>query len=131
MSGATAHIISRRTSKETQEYYHYIVHEMGDWDAAEHIVSIRISGGGQSVPAELVRKMVERHVSGIGTLPIVGSYDEVAEKFKQYSDAGLDGMAVGLVNYIDEFPILRDEILPRLERLGLRGPADQKAALAS
>jgi dimethylsulfone monooxygenase len=128
---ASGHIISRRTSKETQEYYHYIVHEMGDWDAAEHIVSIRISGGGQSVPPELVRKMIERHVSGIGTLPIVGSYDEVAEKFKRYSDAGLDGMAVGLVNYIDEFPILRDEILPRLERLGLRGPISQRAPLAS
>jgi len=26
------------------------------------------------------------------------------------------------VNYVDEFPILRDEILPRMERLGLRQP---------
>jgi hypothetical protein len=41
----------------------------------------------------------------------------------QLSEAGLDGMAVGLVNYIDEFPVVRDEILPRLERLGLRQPA--------
>jgi hypothetical protein len=32
-------------------------------------------------------------------------------------------MAIGMVNYIDEFPMLRDEILPRLERLGLRRPA--------
>ena len=66
--------------------------------------------------------MTERHVSGIGTMPVVGDYDEVAAQFKRMSDAGLDGMAVGLVNYIDEFPILRDEILPRMERLGLRNP---------
>jgi hypothetical protein len=55
-------------------------------------------------------------------MPLVGTYDEVASLFKRMSDAGLDGMAVGLVNYIDEFPILRDEILPRMERLGLRHP---------
>jgi hypothetical protein len=42
-------------------------------------------------------------------------------------------MAIGLVNYIDEFPILRDEILPRMERLGLREPVkavrEQAAAM--
>ena len=119
---ASGHIISRRTQKETREYYNYIVHEMGDWEAAEYIVSIRISGGGRSTPPEVVRQMTERHVSGIGTMPIVGNYDEVAAMFKRLSDAGLDGMAVGLVNYIDEFPMLRDEILPRMERLGLRQP---------
>ena len=52
----------------------------------------------------------------------MGSYDEVAATLQRLSDAGLDGMAVGLVNYIDEFPMLRDELLPRLERLGLRKP---------
>ena len=119
---ASAHIISRATSKETQEFYNYIVHDMGDWEAAEHIVAIRISGGGQSIPPDRVRAMVERHVSGIGTCPIVGSYDDVALQLKRFADAGLDGLAVGLVNYIDDFAMLRDEILPRLERLGVRTP---------
>ncbi len=59
-------------------------------------------------------------MAGIGSFPLVGSYDDVAATLKQLSDAGLDGMAVGLVNYIDEFPAVRDELLPRLERLGLR-----------
>jgi hypothetical protein len=31
-------------------------------------------------------------------------------------------MAIGLVNYIDDFPLLRDEVLPRMERAGLRQP---------
>jgi hypothetical protein len=29
-------------------------------------------------------------------------------------------MAVGLVNYITDFPALREEVLPRMARLGLR-----------
>ena len=118
---ASGHIISRKTEKEAKDWHHYIVHEQGDWAAAEHIVNIRISGGGRSIPPEVVRKMVERHVSGIGTYPLVGTYDQVVQRMKEFADAGLDGMAVGLVNYIDEFPMLRDEILPRMVRAGLRG----------
>src|SRR6185295_5867168 len=45
---ASGHVICRRTEKETQDYYHYIVHEMGDWAAADHMADIR--RGGQSVP---------------------------------------------------------------------------------
>ena len=29
-------------------------------------------------------------------------------------------MAIGLVNDIDDFPFFRAEVLPRMERLGLR-----------
>ena len=31
-------------------------------------------------------------------------------------------MAIATVNYVQEMPIIRDEVLPRLERLGLREP---------
>jgi hypothetical protein len=88
---ASGHIISRKTEKEAKEYHHYIVHEQGDWEAAEHIVNIRISGGGRSMPPDVVRAMVERHVSGIGTYPLLGTYDQVVDRMKQFSDAGLDG----------------------------------------
>lgn len=117
---ASGHMFTRRTEKETKDWYHYIVHENGDWEAGEHLARIRIAGGGQSIPQEVLREKTAHLIAGIGTSPLVGSYDQVVERMKQLSDAGLDGMAVGMVNYIDEFPILRDEILPRLERLGLR-----------
>ena len=124
----SGHVFARATAAEAADYYHYIVHEQGDWEGAEHIVSVRIKGGGQSLPAEAVRQMKERHLAGIGSFPLVGSYDEVAATLQRLSDAGLDGMALGLVNYIDEFPVLRDELLPRLERLGLREPRDLASA---
>ncbi len=116
---ASGHVICRRTAKETDEYYHYIVEEMGDWAAADHMADIR--RGGQSVPAERLRQMKARLISGTGTLPIIGDPDAVAAKFKFLSDAGLDGMAFGLVNYVNDFPFFRAEVMPRLGRLGLRG----------
>ena len=69
---------------------------------------------------EILRKAKERVIAGGATFPVIGSYDQVAEKFLRLSNAGLDGMAVILVNYVNEMPVVRDEVLPRLERLKLR-----------
>jgi FMNH2-dependent dimethyl sulfone monooxygenase len=117
---ASGHLLCRRTPKETEEYYHYLVREKGDWEAAERIVAARAAGGSQSLPPELMRKAMERVIAGGATFPVIGSYDEVAEKFFKLSQAGLDGMAVILVNYVNEMPVIRDEVLPRLERLKIR-----------
>lgn len=119
---SSGHLFARATAKEADDYYHYIVHENGDWDGAEHIVAVRTQGGGQSIPADRVHELKERHIAGIGSFPLIGSYDQVAATLRRLGDAGLDGMAIGLVDYIDEFPVLRDELLPRLERLGMRRP---------
>ena len=117
---ASGHLLCRRTAKETKEYYHYLVQEKGDWEAAENIIAKRAAGNSQSLSPELMRKMMERVISGGATFPVIGSYDEVAEKFLRLSEAGLDGMALILVNYVNEMPVLRDEVLPRLERLKIR-----------
>jgi FMNH2-dependent dimethyl sulfone monooxygenase len=116
---ASGHIIGRRTQKEAEEYYHYIVHEHGDWAAADHMADVR---RGSKSNAEW-GKMKERLISGTGTFPLIGSADHIAGIFKRLSDAGLDGMAVGLVNYIDDLAFVQEEVLPRMERLGIRHAA--------
>jgi FMNH2-dependent dimethyl sulfone monooxygenase len=117
---ASGHLLCRPTARETKEYYRYLVHEKGDWEAAEQVIAKRAAGNSQSLSPELMRRMKERVISGGATFPVIGSYDEVAEKFLRLSEAGLDGMALILVNYVREMPALRDEVLPRLERLKLR-----------
>jgi dimethylsulfone monooxygenase len=123
---ASGHVIARPTRRQAEEYYRYIVHDLGDWDAAEFMMASRVSGNVQSMPQEKMKEIKERFISGSGTYPVVGSFDDVAEGFRRFSRCGLDGMAIGLVNYIDEFPILRDEVLPRMERLGLREPVSRQ-----
>jgi FMNH2-dependent dimethyl sulfone monooxygenase len=119
---ASGHLMCRATPKETKEYYHYLVHEKGDWEAAKAAMLRRIAGDGRSLPQDRLHAMMERFISGGGTFPVIGSYDEVAATLKRLSDAGLDGMALASVNYVQEMPVIRDELLPRLERLGLREP---------
>ena len=70
-----------------------------------------------------LQELKERFISGGGTYPVIGSYDEVADQIRRLSEAGLDGMALASVNYVREMPVIRDEILPRLERLNLRRAA--------
>jgi alkanesulfonate monooxygenase SsuD/methylene tetrahydromethanopterin reductase-like flavin-dependent oxidoreductase (luciferase family) len=121
---ASGHLLCRPTAKETREYYYYLVHENGDWEAAEGIIRRRLEGDGRSLPRDQLKGMMERFISGGGTFPVIGSYDEVAATLKRLSDAGLNGMALASVNYLREMPVIRDEILPRLDRLGLRQPAN-------
>jgi alkanesulfonate monooxygenase SsuD/methylene tetrahydromethanopterin reductase-like flavin-dependent oxidoreductase (luciferase family) len=124
---ASGHLLCRATPKETKDYYQYLVHEKGDWEAAKAAMTRRLKGDTRSLPHDKLHTMMERFISGGGTFPVIGSYDEVAAQLKKLSDAGLDGMALASVNYVQEMPHIRDELLPRLERLGLREPLRQGA----
>ena len=53
---------------------------------------------------------------------MVGSPDDVAGHLARLSAAGFDGIGFSFVNFANEFPYFRTEVLPRLERLGLREP---------
>ena len=64
----------------------------------------RLKGDTRSLPHDKLHTMMERFISGGGTFPVIGSYDEVAAKLKRLSDAGLDGMALASVNYVQEMP---------------------------
>ena len=58
--------------------------------------------------------------NAIGGYPYIGTPDKVAQELATLSKAGLRGIAVSFVNYLEELPYFRDEVLPRLVRLGLR-----------
>lgn len=120
---ASGHMFCRKTRREAEEYYHYLVHEHGDWAAADFLINVHKANG--TIPPEVSPLLRERFVSGSGTFMVQGDPDDVAAQFKRMSDAGLDGMALALPNFLHDFGILRDEVLPRLERMGLRaeGPS--------
>ena len=114
---SSMHMMCRPTRKEALDYHHYIVHEKGDWEAAEYAAAFR----GQRVNSWMREEadIKARLISGAG-FPVVGSYDDAAETIKKFSDMGLNGAAMGMINYIDDLPHIRDGLIPRLERMGLR-----------
>lgn len=114
----SGHLVCRPTRKEADDYYHYLVYELGAWDGVEEAVAKRMRN--RTMPFASIERLKERIISGHGTFTVRGSYDDVAQTFNQLHGAGMDGMAIGLVDYIADFPALRDEVLPRMQRLGLR-----------
>ena len=65
-------------------------------------------------------KALGRVKQGEAGLPVVGDPEHVANHLIDLGKAGLTGIAISLVNYLDELPFFCDEVLPRLERAVLR-----------
>ncbi len=115
------HVVCRPTQKEAEEYLHYYADEQADWDAVDNLM--RLQGmHAQSFPAEALAMLRGRFAAGHGTYPLVGDPDTVARELARVADAGFAGCTLSFVDYAKEFPYFRDEVLPRLERMGLRQP---------
>ncbi len=114
---SAVHLMCRATRKEAQDYHHYIVHEHGDWEAAEYAANLR--GGRPNSWMSQQADLRIRLMTG-SSLPVIGSYDDVVDEFTKLRALGIDGVAMDMINYVRDFPTIRDEVLPRMERAGLR-----------
>ncbi|MEM7469594.1 MAG: hypothetical protein AAF387_22315 [Pseudomonadota bacterium] len=76
----------------------------------------------QSFPEEALKMMRDRFAMGHGGYPLVGDPDTIAEKMADIPAAGFAGTTLSFVDYAEEFPYFRDEVIPRLEAKGLREP---------
>jgi alkanesulfonate monooxygenase SsuD/methylene tetrahydromethanopterin reductase-like flavin-dependent oxidoreductase (luciferase family) len=56
----------------------------------------------------------------MGGLPLIGDPDRLARELGRVHAAGFNGIAISFVNYIAELPYFCQEVLPRIQRLGLR-----------
>jgi hypothetical protein len=63
--------------------------------------------------------------------PEVGSPDRVAHELAAMSQAGIRGIAVSFVNFLEEVPYFIAEVLPRLVQLGIRTSHARGPNLAS
>ena len=53
-------------------------------------------------------------------LPVPVGFCVTADELSTIHKAGMRGIALSFVNYLDELPYFCDEVLPRLVRLGAR-----------
>ena len=115
-------ITCKPTMKEAEEYHHHCVVDQADWSAVDQLLALR-NITPQTVSAEEFTRHRANFAHGNSGVPIIGDPDHVARQLIDLSRVGLNGIAVSFVNYAGELPYFRDEVLPRLERAGLRLPA--------
>jgi alkanesulfonate monooxygenase SsuD/methylene tetrahydromethanopterin reductase-like flavin-dependent oxidoreductase (luciferase family) len=122
----TSYVVCRPTRKEAEEFHRYYVDENGDWEAADHWFQMQAANA-KTRTAELRDLMIYRFAGGHGCYPLIGSADDVAKQIADMAAAGFAGTTLAFVDYVAEFPFFAAEILPRLERMGLRLPAGSGA----
>jgi alkanesulfonate monooxygenase SsuD/methylene tetrahydromethanopterin reductase-like flavin-dependent oxidoreductase (luciferase family) len=74
----------------------------------------------QSFTPDALANFRDRFAAGHGAFPLVGTPDHIADQLEKLSNAGLSGTTLSFVDYAKEFPYFRDEVIPRLEKKGLR-----------
>jgi len=113
-------VICRPTQKEADDYYRHAIIENADWGAIDGMLANK-SITPQTIPAEEYYKKRAYFAShAVGGYPFVGTPDKVADELATISQAGVRGIGLSFVNYLDEVPYFVDEVLPRLERAGVR-----------
>jgi dimethylsulfone monooxygenase len=112
-------VTCRPTMKEAQDYYRHSVIDGADWNAVRDILALKKISPETVGQAEYELKR-QQYANGMGGLPIIGDPDHVAHMFADLSRAGIRGIGISMVNYSDEFPLFRNEVLPRLTKMGVR-----------
>jgi dimethylsulfone monooxygenase len=113
-------VVCRPTQKEAEDYYRYAVIDNADWGAVDQMMALKNITRQTVAPDEFTKQQHYFAGKGIGGYPFIGTPDQVAQELANISKAGMRGIAVSFVNYLNEVPYFRDEVLPRLVRLGVR-----------
>ena len=117
----TTYVVCRPTTREAEEYHHHYAVDHADTPAVERLMSL-MGMHAHSFPREMISALRTQFAAGHGVYPLVGDPDTVADRIAAIADAGFAGASLAFVNYLDELPYFAAEVLPRLERRGLRLP---------
>ena len=105
--------------KEAQDWLHYTAVENCDKEAVDNLVNLQFAHA-HSFPHDLLAQIKHLFAMGHGGFPLVGTPDQVAAGIVKLHETGFAGTTLSFVDYIKEFPYFRDEVLPRLEKAGIR-----------
>ena len=115
----TSYVVCRPDQKEAEEYHNHSANDQADWPAVDRLMELQ-GLHAKSFPPEAFTLFRNRFAAGHGVYPLVGDPDHIVDEMTRFHEAGFSGTTITFVNYTDEFPYFRDEVLPRLEAKGLR-----------
>jgi alkanesulfonate monooxygenase SsuD/methylene tetrahydromethanopterin reductase-like flavin-dependent oxidoreductase (luciferase family) len=111
-------IVCRNTKNEANEYFRYWTEEAVDWAGIDYMLELKnITRQTHPENFDKIRKALTHGQSGF---TIVGDPDDVASQLARIANVGYSGIGLSFLNYLRELPYFAQEVLPRLERMGLR-----------
>jgi alkanesulfonate monooxygenase SsuD/methylene tetrahydromethanopterin reductase-like flavin-dependent oxidoreductase (luciferase family) len=114
-----AYIVQGETEREARAFFNYYVHEQGDWEAVDNLVTM-LGINAQSLPPGVEQKLKEHFIAGWGGFPLIGTKEQVVDGLAMLSRAGFDGVILSWARYVEEMRGFQEETLPLLVQAGLR-----------
>jgi alkanesulfonate monooxygenase SsuD/methylene tetrahydromethanopterin reductase-like flavin-dependent oxidoreductase (luciferase family) len=116
---ANCYCVIGDSDEDALKFRDWYVREKGDWEAVANLVrSLGLQSG--VLPKEQLEGAKYHFIAGWGGYPLVGTPEQVVSGFQDLSDAGMDGMIMGLVDFNEELKYFGDSVLPLMKEAGLR-----------
>lgn len=114
-----AYCVCRPTKQEAEDFHRWYGDENADWEAVDQLMTLQ-GLHAQSFTKEMLAMFRERFAAGHGLCPLIGTPDDVAAEIARFHEAGFDGVTLSFFDYVGELEFFAQEVMPRLERLGVR-----------
>ncbi len=112
-------VCCRPTREEAQAWWDHYSQDNADWEAVDNLIALQFAHA-HSFPHDLMKLIRDRFSAGHGGFPLIGTPEDVADGICQLHAAGFGGTTLSMVNYVEEFPYFRDNVLPILKDRGIR-----------
>jgi len=117
-------VVCRPSQREATDFTQHII-KHADMAAVGNIVELHQRDRGDRLDRDdaftrIGEGPIERQVLARGNFCAIGDPDQVAAQLARLRTVGFDGLALNFVNYLGELPYFTQEVLPRLQTMGLR-----------
>lgn len=116
-----APMVQRDTMKEAQDYLRYYAVENEDVGSVDGWLK-GLASQTKVMSLEKLKNMRAHFAAGGGGSQFIGTADHIADRLTQLSQAGLDGILFTYVDFMDGMGRFNRDVLPILEKRGLRAP---------
>ena len=112
-------VVQRDTQKEADDYVRRCSVEMVDVEILDSLMETISKENNIPMGSPQLAFLRSRMAMGAGH-PVVGTAQRIAEEFAAISKAGVDGVIMTWVDYIDGLKRFNRDVMPLLEQAGLR-----------
>jgi dimethylsulfone monooxygenase len=116
----TSFVICRETEGEARAFHAYL-RDHADLVAARNLAA---SSGVNvdKIPEDKQEETFRDLAMSAGSIPLIGSPEQVAEQIANLHDCGVNALFLGFQDYLVDLPFFGERVIPLLEQRGIRVP---------
>lgn len=120
-------VVQRETQKAAEDYLHRYSEEYLDTEVMDSLMRTISAENNIPMGSERLAFMRRRMATGAGH-PLTGTAQSIAKELEEISRVGIDGVIMTWVDYVDGVERFIRDVLPLLEKAGLRKPFAKKSS---